>query len=217
MVELCLHSPILLHSVVFSFLIRIVGEWSPTGSSPRVCHQLAYCTCPRWFGGMMIARGNRNTRRNPSPMPLCPPQIPHDLIGREPRLPRWEASERLTAWAMHGLSVRSIVMYYPGIFLEERRTTRTHFIQDIRCPGRDSNRQLPIMGLNIFLSSFNKMSSGSGLVHWVKDCTVFMGYNRTLVTVRHLLSLSQFICSHYPANTCHFYPRFYSGASRSEV
>jgi hypothetical protein len=30
-------------------------------------------------GGMMIGRGNRSTRRKPAPVPLCPPQIPHDL------------------------------------------------------------------------------------------------------------------------------------------
>jgi hypothetical protein len=28
---------------------------------------------------MRIGRGNRNTRRKPAPVPLCPPQIPHDL------------------------------------------------------------------------------------------------------------------------------------------
>jgi hypothetical protein len=30
-------------------------------------------------GGMRIGRGNRRTRRKPAPVPLCPPQIPHDL------------------------------------------------------------------------------------------------------------------------------------------
>jgi hypothetical protein len=29
------------------------------------------------FGGMMIGRGNRSTRRKPAPVPLCPPQTPH--------------------------------------------------------------------------------------------------------------------------------------------
>jgi hypothetical protein len=28
---------------------------------------------------MGIGRGNRSTRRKPAPVPLCPPQIPHDL------------------------------------------------------------------------------------------------------------------------------------------
>jgi hypothetical protein len=30
-------------------------------------------------GGMRIGKGNRSTRRKPAPVPLCPPQIPHDL------------------------------------------------------------------------------------------------------------------------------------------
>jgi hypothetical protein len=30
------------------------------------------------FGGMKIGRGNRSTRRKPTPAPLCPPQIPLD-------------------------------------------------------------------------------------------------------------------------------------------
>jgi hypothetical protein len=45
------------------------------------------------FGGMIIGRGNRSTRRKPAPVPLCPPQIPHGLSGREPGPPRWEASD----------------------------------------------------------------------------------------------------------------------------
>jgi hypothetical protein len=32
----------------------------------------------REFGGMKIGRGNRSTRRKPSPAPVCPPQIPLD-------------------------------------------------------------------------------------------------------------------------------------------
>jgi hypothetical protein len=43
--------------------------------------------------GMMIGMGNRNTRRKPAPVPLYPPQTTHSLPGREPRPPRWEASD----------------------------------------------------------------------------------------------------------------------------
>jgi hypothetical protein len=31
------------------------------------------------IGGMRISRGNRSTRRKPAPVPVSPPQIPHDL------------------------------------------------------------------------------------------------------------------------------------------
>jgi hypothetical protein len=45
-------------------------------------------------GGMNgFGRGNRSTRRKPASTPFCPPQIPLARPGREPRLPRWEASE----------------------------------------------------------------------------------------------------------------------------
>jgi hypothetical protein len=30
-------------------------------------------------GGMRIGRRKRNSPRKPDPVPLCPPQIPHDL------------------------------------------------------------------------------------------------------------------------------------------
>jgi hypothetical protein len=57
------------------------------------------------FGGMMIGRGNRNTRRNPAPASICPPQIPHARPGLEPGLPRLEAVHALdrSATATGGL------------------------------------------------------------------------------------------------------------------
>jgi hypothetical protein len=39
-----------------------------------------------------LAGENRSTRRNPAPVPLCPPQIPHDLT--------WDETRRLTDSAM---------------------------------------------------------------------------------------------------------------------
>jgi hypothetical protein len=45
-------------------------------------------------GGMNgFGRGNRSTRRKPAPTPICPPQISLARPGREPRPPRWEASD----------------------------------------------------------------------------------------------------------------------------
>jgi hypothetical protein len=46
------------------------------------------------IGGLKIGRDNRNTRRKPAPVPLCPPEIPNDLTRN------WAAaveSRRLTA------------------------------------------------------------------------------------------------------------------------
>jgi hypothetical protein len=36
-------------------------------------------------GGMRIGRGNRSTQRKPTPVQLCPPQIPHDLTWARTR------------------------------------------------------------------------------------------------------------------------------------
>jgi hypothetical protein len=50
-------------------------------------------------GGMRIGRGNRSTRRKPAPVPLCPPQTPHDLTWARTRAAAMKGW-RLTAWSM---------------------------------------------------------------------------------------------------------------------
>jgi hypothetical protein len=45
---------------------------------------------------MRNGRGNRSTRRKPAPVPLLPPQIPHDLTWARTRAAAVE-SRRLTA------------------------------------------------------------------------------------------------------------------------
>jgi hypothetical protein len=50
------------------------------------------------IGGMKIGRGKLSTRRKPALMPLCPPEIPHELN----RARTWTAavgSRGITAWA----------------------------------------------------------------------------------------------------------------------
>jgi hypothetical protein len=47
-------------------------------------------------GGMRIGKGNRNTRRKPTPMLLCPPRAPHDLPWDRTRAAA-VGSRRLTA------------------------------------------------------------------------------------------------------------------------
>jgi hypothetical protein len=48
--------------------------------------------------GGMIGRGNRSTRKDPAPVPFCPPQIPHDLTGAGTRATA-VGRRLLTAWA----------------------------------------------------------------------------------------------------------------------
>jgi hypothetical protein len=51
------------------------------------------------IGGMRIGRGNQSSRRKLNPVPLCPPQIPHDLTWARTRA-AVVGSWWLTAWAM---------------------------------------------------------------------------------------------------------------------
>jgi hypothetical protein len=50
-------------------------------------------------GGIRICRGNRSTSRKPTPVPLYPPQIPHDLTWARTQA-TVVGSRRLTAWDM---------------------------------------------------------------------------------------------------------------------
>jgi hypothetical protein len=50
----------------------------------------------RAVGGMRIGRGNRSTRRKPSLVPLCAPQIPHDLGSNPGRRGGKPATNRLS-------------------------------------------------------------------------------------------------------------------------
>jgi hypothetical protein len=84
----------------FFFLVSLGGvRLSPLGTSatvgllyqPRIIND-DY----RAVGGMKIGRGNRSTRRKPAPVPLCPPQIPHDLTRDRTRAGA-VGSQRLTA------------------------------------------------------------------------------------------------------------------------
>jgi hypothetical protein len=69
------------------FLIGLVGDGiqlGPLGTSatnwPIVPAPSSYKDGA--FGGMMIGKGTRSTRKKSAPVPFCPPQIPHDLTGR---------------------------------------------------------------------------------------------------------------------------------------
>jgi hypothetical protein len=57
--------------------------WCETESTRYIGHYLAYLPAlddkDEAIGGMRIGRGNQISWRKPAPVPLCPPQIPHDL------------------------------------------------------------------------------------------------------------------------------------------
>jgi hypothetical protein len=73
------------------------------------------------FGGIMIGKGNRSTRRKPAPAPLCPPQIPLDQTRGRPRAAA-VGSQRLTAWAMaRPLKVSNSRVWESAVFLLLKR------------------------------------------------------------------------------------------------
>jgi hypothetical protein len=86
----------------FFFFLVSLGDvrLSPLGTSATVV--LLYQ--PRMIddddygavGGMRIGRGNRSTRKKPAPVPLCPPQIPHDQTWDQTRAAE-VGNQRLTA------------------------------------------------------------------------------------------------------------------------
>jgi hypothetical protein len=90
--------------------------------------------------GMRIGKGNRSTRRKPTPVPLRPPQIQHDLTWARTRA-AVVGSRRLTAWAMarptairaHGFGHRRSWQEYGYNFItvwplqETKNTSRNAF------------------------------------------------------------------------------------------
>jgi hypothetical protein len=104
----------LLHSVVFSssssffFLV----SWGGVRLSPLCTSANIWPIVPApdeecgIVGGMRIGRGNRSTRRKPAPVPLCPPQIPHDLGSNPGRRDGKPATNRLSCGtALHSVRV----------------------------------------------------------------------------------------------------------------
>jgi hypothetical protein len=64
-----------------------VGNFWLIAPAPGDCEDIE-------FGGMKIVRGNRSTRRKPTPAPLCAPQVPLDETRAA------AGNQRLTASAM---------------------------------------------------------------------------------------------------------------------
>jgi hypothetical protein len=82
------------------FLVSLGGvRLSPLGTSATVGLLYQHRMIDDDYGavgGMRIGSGNRSTWRKPAPVPLCPPQIPHDLTWDRTRAAA-AGSQRLTA------------------------------------------------------------------------------------------------------------------------
>jgi hypothetical protein len=82
---------------MYTFLIGVVGDGIQLGPLGIAATNRPIVLAPGDYedgeiGGMMIGRGNGSTRRKPATVPPCPTH-PTCLPGREPRPPRWEASD----------------------------------------------------------------------------------------------------------------------------
>jgi hypothetical protein len=109
------------------FLVSLGGvRLSPLGTSatvgllyqPRMIDNDDYGA----VGGMRDGRGNRSTRRKPAPVPLCPPQIPHDLGSNPGRLGGKTATNRLS----YGTALASwLIKALPSSFL---RLSQYHIV-----------------------------------------------------------------------------------------
>jgi hypothetical protein len=119
------------------FLVSLGGvRLSPLGTSATV--GLLYQ--PRMFddddygavGGMRIRRGNRSTRRKPAPVPLCPPQIPHNLY-KSKVVPTFKCVRvvevRLHAFLVFTLRGNEWSASYTGRFTTGDRSTGTHLAE----------------------------------------------------------------------------------------
>jgi hypothetical protein len=66
---------------LFSFLGWSGTKYTITEASTGLLYQPGMMMDDDECGAVsgMFGRGNQNTWRKPAPVPLCPPQIPHDL------------------------------------------------------------------------------------------------------------------------------------------
>jgi hypothetical protein len=114
----------------FSFL-----GWGETESTWYVGHYLAYCTSPglqmmnveqsvEWeLAGKTEVLGGK-----PAPMPLCPPQIPHDLTWARTRAAA-VGNRRLTAWAM----ARPLLIFIRG-WVDPRAIVQLEVLGELKNP-----------------------------------------------------------------------------------
>jgi hypothetical protein len=83
----------------FNFLIGIMGGGVQLGPLGTAATNRLIVPAPGDYDdgeiGEMIGRGNRSTRRNPAPVPLCPSQTPH--AARKRTRAAAVGNQRLTA------------------------------------------------------------------------------------------------------------------------
>jgi hypothetical protein len=91
------------------------------------------------IGGLRIGRGNRSTRRKPTPVPLCPPKIPHDLTQSRTRAAtKGSRRQQPELWHSHYPHlIISCTLYFSyvskisQIYRSFHLTVRSHFMREM--------------------------------------------------------------------------------------
>jgi hypothetical protein len=132
---------------------------------------------------MKIGRGNRSTRRKPTPAPLCPPQIPHDSS----KLTTYVALEIFYLFASHNRNIWEHVFENFDI-----TRSKVESIEDVHkkirtqyCISPMTSRELYISVADHFsrnlewsdkcqLSSDKSIGQRTSLKHWLPVCACGM-------------------------------------------
>jgi hypothetical protein len=73
-------------------LILVLGFYSGLSGRVRTAYLFSLCVASLLFSRFTVS-ALVCTRRKPAPVPLCPPQIPHNLTRPRTRAPRWEQKD----------------------------------------------------------------------------------------------------------------------------
>jgi hypothetical protein len=117
-------------------------------------------------GGIRIGRGNRSTRRKPAPVPLCPPQIPHDLTwartpGRRGGKPATNCLSYGTVTITRVYCIR-ILLTYPTVAQQVYALHGSRKQSTLRMTLRVSRKQyfhpIRILETNVFFTNISSFS-----------------------------------------------------------
>jgi hypothetical protein len=159
------------------------------------------------FGGMRIGRGNWRSWRKPTPVPPCPPQIPHDLTWATV-MGSWQLSAWAVAWpatlsyihvgipiasddsVTHSSEIILIFIWKFEVVLENLgRKCRIIMAELFSCSWEDQQQEfcrwLTVLWQTVFQS--NGIPGSSMVINYWKICNI-MGWEECETDAGWLLS-----------------------------
>jgi hypothetical protein len=127
-------------SVCSFFLICNFFGWCETGFTSYMRHQLRMIDNDECglVGYMRIGSGSLSTRRQPPPVPLCSPQIPHDMTWAR-NVAAAVGRRVLIAWAMawpqFPLADDSLVLFHENREMFSINVSVTHKLEPVHLRG----------------------------------------------------------------------------------